>query len=736
MKRYLFCLFYFAIINTSFAQSFKYRKYHFEWPSEKPAYISVEDQFKNHDAIILEEKCIYDAGGVRIPAYYYFVRRANYFYIDESSNGVTPIVEKYIRIKFHTQDGIKKFSKIILPESFDPTSDWSTVRPENRDSIYRPKGQFDCIRYFAARIIKPDGKIVNAIIDETIQTEIKRVNKIDEKLYNWIFRIINLEPEDELELNYAYEGVFNIDPSSRIFFNGELAKQNYHFTFRYPANSLYILTYNNGAEPNDSVMVTLSKPHYTEYYFSRKNLVGGIGECGARPYKQLPYITFYEHKMDFGLQNPNSKIITKYLPYPWSYVLIPFIGYQYESLNLRLSRKDKSTIALNDFVESERQKVHDTSFVTEVASIQHTLAADFNYQNDLSEYIAGDGELEHLGKYISSKTLREISRIRLYAEILNRFDKDYYCVPLADKRVCEMNMEKYEYQTTLRMAFAIPNKKSFMYLYPKSYRFGYEANEIPFYYEDIRTVLIPQHEASDKKYDLVPNVEFTFLKTPYSGVKDNFRNTNAMVNVSLDSLKISFNVRLKLTGQFSTLIRGYYLYGDRDTTINPNYYQSISELADNGKTNCNMTSFSHQFPYDANFSMNFANHYLLKKESDSNYAIELTDWFNNVIDENFNASNRQLNYYPDFLCQDTYKYMLKFDKKIQLLNADQLQKNLSNDFAIYSVNVTQVDEENILLESNYIVKSEEIPSAKAKNVEEIFNTIKNLNQSVLKIKMK
>jgi hypothetical protein len=679
-----FSLFVVACVTylTSDAQSFSYRNYKFEWPKEHPSSIPVEDQFKNEDAVILEEKLIFNAAGNRVPPYLDLNRRANYFFISDALHEGGPIIQKHVRIKFLTTKGVKKYSRIVLPESFDPSSDWSTIRPENRDSIFRPRGEFECIRYFAARIIKPDGTIKAAIIDEKTQIELNRQNKITSKLFSWIFRIINLEVDDELELDYSYENVFNIDPTFRIFFNGALPKQNFKMTFRYPYEDYYVLTYANGAFPDDSIMETSSHPKYTEYHFSKKNLPGGINEPGGRAYTQYPYITYYEHLRDFGIMNPTTKFITRPLPYPWSYVLLPLVGYQYQNLKFHLARMDHTTQSLNNFYREERAKVADTSLSAFMCSVQHTLAYDFKYEDD-REYFEGDnGELEHLGKYIDKKTMREISRHRIYDEIFDRTNRNHYAALLCDKRISLIDVHEYKNSTSFRTCYAFQGEEGYVFLYPKSYRYGYEANELPFYYEDISTVLIPRHEPFEKSTDMVPDVNFFTVKTPFSGVKDNTRITSAMVNVSLDSTSLRLTGTVKLSGQFSTITRGYYMNADRDTTVNPSYYNTIASIAEDSKhLSVVAGELNQKFPFDVTVSINLSNFSAINKETDGTYSIDIDGWFNNVIDEDYSSVNRHLNYYPDFQFQDSHKYMFRFDKKVQVMNAAQLEKEISNGFA-------------------------------------------------------
>ena len=121
-----FCILY---LNFSFAQSFKYRNYKFDWPANKPESIQLNEAFNKEDAVILEEKCIYNQGGNKTSAYYTMNVLANYLFVGESDQGITPVVQKHVRIKFLTQRGIDRYGRFVLPESFDPSNDQYSIPP-------------------------------------------------------------------------------------------------------------------------------------------------------------------------------------------------------------------------------------------------------------------------------------------------------------------------------------------------------------------------------------------------------------------------------------------------------------------------------------------------------------------------------------------------------------------------------------------------------------------------------
>ncbi len=99
-------MFFICFSYSSFSQSFDYRKYNYEWKYAKPEEMILDKIYSNEDAVILEEKCIYNITGNLVQSYSTLNAIGNYFYIDESSQGKSPIVQKYVRIKFLTQKGI------------------------------------------------------------------------------------------------------------------------------------------------------------------------------------------------------------------------------------------------------------------------------------------------------------------------------------------------------------------------------------------------------------------------------------------------------------------------------------------------------------------------------------------------------------------------------------------------------------------------------------------------------
>ncbi len=736
MKFKFAILFIFLIsIGNANAQSLNYMKKVYSWGTTMPQKIEVDPIFAGGDAVILEESCVYNISGNRVPAYGHYTSAGNYLNYVESSNGRSPVVHKHLRIKFLTEEGIKKYSTIVLPESFDRQSDLLVVPHDKRNIIRRPRGEFQCVDSFGARIIRKDGTLKEIVMNESTETEVRPRTTKEETYFSWIFKVENLEPGDELEVDYVFEGSFNSYEASKIFLNGDLPKQNVSFILRERIKDKNMVFGHNGIQASDTIYSKEGGTEYRDYIFKATNLKGGIGECGARPIMELPYISFYRHSFDFGERENNSAVLTKALPYPWWYFLSKFLSYRYDNLTDKLSRTDNTTASINRFFNAEKSKLNKPNSLELFSSIQHSLNEDFSYEKN-EDFVDGtDNRLEKLGKYVESKTLRYVSRNRLYEELFLRMDTDYFISFIPDKRTDVLDPTHFEIIGKSSLFFSFKMNKGFNFCYPKGGRFGYEIGEFPFYFEGSTTALIPQHLPSVMRMDLMPDVEYPFIRVPANNKKDNLRNTMMLINMSLDSLNLRVTGKLNLSGQFSTLTRGYYLYGDKDSTVNTSYYNSVLDLADkNEKVHLTKGVINQEYPFNAGFKFEFTKNNFITKENENTFSFQLNGWFNNILDLDFSARNRQQAYYSDFQYEDVHNFMIRFDHPIKLSETEIMTDTVSNGFSYYVCKVEQKDERSISIVTAMVIHTDRVPADKAKDIEDTFNAVKSWNARRITIK--
>lgn len=723
MLKVIPCFFSLVMICfIAFAQDNKYKNYKYEWSAEKPPEIKVEEQFKDADAVILEEKTVHTLS--------------------------TGTISRKIRIKFLSEEGIKKYATFILPPTDDFAGDHYSLAYWNKDKYHRPLGEHSSIIYFVARKLQPDGSVKPISFSDKTEKFIYYYNKIDQTYYSWFITLQNISVGDEVEVAFAYQNLFNFNNYfNRIFFNSEIPKQRYELKIRYPNTSMYFFQNHNGVALPDTGVYKGTNPNSIEYTWHAQNLKGCIIEKKSRSYLELPFVSFYSHQGDYGTLSANRAYIEKNLPYPWEFIFLGnnnylqkteagYVNYLPEFPTVNLSKKDPETIAVKKLVEetcgSDSNKV---SCMNKV----HTLLSDsFDYEKNYDpqfEYMNEDYSKVH--KSINAKKLYEEDRLDLYNRICKRLDIDYYHCRLYDKRVSRMNYNEYYPSANFNLYYVLPYKNSFLFYYPKENRTGYYANELPFYFEDINTILIPQTVAHSEKNDPNKDIKFPRISTPFSSISENTRTTNVMCNVSFATKLTTFETRLNLSGQFSTLTRSFYLYGEMDSTLEACYYNPVYELSSSSKLiSKEMTSRKATFPYECNFKFKYTDGIALSSPYNGTYKLSLKNWFNNLYDSSLEVKNRVTAYYPDFVYSDIHRYMIKLDKAIEITNLNDFNFKEENSYGKYVVTLKAMDETSYLLETTLIVNAEKVEPHKIGDVKSIFNKIEKMNVAELELKEK
>lgn len=717
--------FLFVLCSTlllSKGQDNKYKNYKYEWPAEKPVEIKVEDQFKDADAVILDEKCIQTLS--------------------------TGTVSKKIRIKFLTNEGIKKYSTFILPTTDDFSGDNYSIAFWNKDKYHRPLGEHSSIIYFASRKIASDGSTVPVSFSDKSEKFTYYYNKIDRVYYSWFITLQNVNVGDEIEVAFSYQNLFNFNNFfNRIFFNGELPKQQYELKIRYPNISKYFFQNHNGVALPDTGIYKGTNPNSFEYTWHAQNLKGCITERKAHTYSELFFVSYYLHQGDYGTLSANGAYIDKYLPYPWEFIFLGnnnylqkteagYVNYLPELPKLILSKKDAETIAVKKLVEETCN--NDSNKISCMNKLHVLLSDSFDYEknNDPQfEYVNEDYSKVH--KSINAKKLFEEDRLDLYKKICERLEIDYYHCRLYDKRVSGMNYDEYYPSANYNLYYALPYKSSYLFYYPKKSRGGYYVNELPFYFEDINTMLIPQTVANSEKNDPNKDIKLPYVTTPFSTISDNTRSTNVMCNVSLANKSTTFETRLNLSGQFSTLTRGFYLYGEMDSTLEACYYKPVYELSSSSKlVSKEMTSRKTTFPYECNFKLKYTDESVLASSGSGVYKLSLKNWFNNLYDNSLEVKNRVTAYYPDFVYSDIHRYMIKLDKAVEITNLNDFNFKEENSYGKYVVVLKAIDETSYMLETTLIVNTEKVTSGRISDVKAIFARIDKMNNAELALKEK
>ena len=673
---------------------------------------NVDENQKNKHAIILQEN-----NSISI--------------IGKKSNFINFIVKKEIRVKIKDSIGLKEYSNILLPETFDPTYIFhnSEVRKLN-NCLSNIK-----LTSYKAKITKANGNSENAKIrvatDEIKSAEFKDVY---EKYYQPHLSIHNLEAGDELYLTYTYEVPYknNVEKltSFRVFFNTYDFKEKYNLQIFHESGMNFNVKYYNHSEPDS----TSKSEDGINYFWHKTNLFSSTEEPGSRPYLTLPYLVV--------TIEPNELLYT--LPYSFDQKLIPLycIAARYKEhmmfpilVSIVEGSKSKQFQEIDEFIEENTKDIKKDSIGNlKIRKIHNTIADDFTYDPDTAFFKLDDTQMERIGDFLKSNKLREISRYNTYAALLSKLELGFYSTYIVDNRYGEITDEFVKPMFDSDLLFAVALKNNVMQLlYPKNSRFGYYLNELPFYFENTKTRLVQLSDYLDSHKPV--NESFRSIRTHKSSIQDNERKSSVGVEIDMDKMTASFNAKILLRGQYSTLTRGIYQYNSKNNTINNLYNKKIWEINPKVKTNTvEVNVREKEFPYKTNVNTKFLCNSIISKDGNNVFHLNLKNWFNHVIYNNLSSENRALDFYPDFTGSDTYTYYVKFNKNIEIINPFT-KVEIENDFGILNIDVTQQDPNTVMITSYFVTKADMIQKDKIAQVKDIYDKIQALNNSFLDFKV-
>jgi len=631
-------------------------------------------------------------------------------------------------VRLITEEGVGHYSHISLPESYDPIL--KIHAPEARNlgkHLTNIK-----LEVFKASITKPDGSVQTPAVNEKLRT-FKSV-EISEDKYGecqaYDFDISGLQAGDLLSLEYAYtvmysENLFSL-MTFRIFFHGDYPVLKKDITL---VKERVLDAEINTFFCDDSYVEEGSKIIYAWHF---EDLEGCMKESGIRPYKTLPHIII-SLMPDIMTYTPPTSFEVKYIPF---YVFGPAIR---ESRHLTIVKamlngvNSKQYNQIRDYIDARLENTaDDNTGYTQLYSVQNYIAENFEFDPDLEYFDRLDTRDERMGDYITEGKIRDRSRYNVYVALIAGLELNYFTAYLADKRSGIISDYYFEPTISNDNLFAVLlRNEAVQFIYPKKDRFGYFLNELPFYFEDTRVRLLYLDDFRDYKKAI--EEKFVSTMTPPSSSQDNTRKQSASVNIDLDEMTVDFNASISLGGQFSTLGRGAYLYNTCDNTVNPNYCQKFWEgiSPEIVPETFEIGSIDQDFPFRASFSTSFQARDIMIKVNDT-ITLDLSGWFNHIVDENLNADWRVLTYYPDFKYTDSYNYHLVFNKKVKVLNRMPILE-IKNAYGMLSLKCIQKMDGTVLLSSRVVVLAEKVSPDKIDMVSEIQEELRKLNQVKMRI---
>lgn len=711
MRYFILALAFVTALKPVEAQFYPLPDFDHEWSDQQPLHLAVDSDYIDYPAVVLRDDRTVSVRGRKEEFIHVYFERKQRIKIQSLENGAMP------------------FSRIQLPESLDPFYDCRNLPLSERSKGCSPD-YFDVqMVFFAARKILNDSSYVNLNFDDSFVVDRIEIGERFEEQFRYVFNLPDIEIGDEIEIHYKVEVPFAYNwfffNSQRIFFHDKYPVQNQKTEL---VTHKHLRSEIKGTPP-DSVYTRKRRTHRVWRY---SNLSGCVNEKGIRPTSDLPHVIYSLHTANPRLQGRNQ-LSGQFLPA--NYTLSMFKYRERNALWLRMmasrsSESDEQWRKVRSFMARTTSGIPLDEPLFKLNEIHSTIVNDFSYQKDDAVFAEQDMGLERMGDFVEDSTLREISRYNLYAKIITHLGFKYYPVYMLDMRIGRLARQYPSNILFSDFSFAVPDGEYLNLYYPKSEQFGYEVNEYPFYLAGSRAFIVDVDRLFTED-DYFPSMIDLPLITD-----DNYRHAvvHGMVNTAKGEVKGS--IELDLSGQFSTLTRSLYEFGEIDSSINPLYGRKVFhnrkvEFDDTRRTYSNSNA-----PYERSYSMNYELKISNSTQNAKLYELSLKGFFPFIYWEEFDELPRQLPFYGDFMGGDFIQFNLVFDRPVEVANKKELTltHTLENRHGSLVLSIDQPEPEQVTIKAYYNQFAERVEPGKAHLISELYNAIKDLNEADLQLR--
>lgn len=569
----------------------------------------------------------------------------------------------------------------------------------------------DHLRTFQIKTLKADGTVVE--LDSSL---VFKHQTNDEQLEQIIYPIPGVEPGDTIEISYIYMETLN-DNELGDFVNLYSQIPSYKTEFSITSSPDLLVrykTYNGFPEPqvfsNDSLIYCLFK----------MEKINGLTEnqytCTAC---ELPYVYY-------SLDKKENEVIT------WKNVYNRDFNFITQPILMDFENSPY-------FGRWKKRVIGEAGDSSKYYKLN--LLLDDIYKNYQIEPAKEDEAIKSSGYYLKEMRFDPISIRRLFRQLLEDLEIDYWAVFARSKRLG--NIDPYyirngEYD---HVFFAFENSKgSLSFLYPHSTSYKFQINEIPTSLYNTEAVIVKPflHEkikSSDKfiNYDLkvaeVDSVTVDIIKLPGMGVNFNYIKQVFYCDVDVYNKNTSFTSNFSVSGGLSTDIRSFFGLLNQNKEMNE-FYEALAEF-EGDKTSLKIDTITNtDLKYTKPFVFSIRAQGKLKENlffiNDSIISVTL----DNLIQHNqiqSDADSINLNYYLDYCYTDICTIILKFPCDIELLGFEGINRDFKNVLGAYSINLNVANNNQLMIQSNYKIIKDMIPK-------EDYDQIKQMNEFVQEIK--
>jgi hypothetical protein len=221
---------------------------------------------------------------------------------------------------------------------------------------------------------------------------------------------------------------------------------------------------------------------------------------------------------------------------------------------------------------------------------------------------------------------------------------------------------------------------------------------------------------------------YRFIKTHKGTFNENTRTENVSVKINLNTLKGEYMGKESLSGQFSTVLRHYYLNEIIDSTISPHYFRRCTGKPGFSAAQHKLSTHIDDFPFRYTFNCKAD---LKMARADQ---LSLENWFAFPLSRASLPEAPNHKFYFDFDFSDAYHFLLQFDSPVDIVNKEQFKHEISNDLFELHTEIVQQDPQNYLVKAQLQVKKMSVEVKDAGLLMDLVNQLEEVNHFVLVLK--
>jgi hypothetical protein len=616
-------------------------------------------------------------------------------------------VERRQVIHFASHDDLVAHGRFILPESLDPVYDRSLV-PWNSGPA-RPRWVNVRMDHFSAHKIHPDGSREELPVFSSLgRRELRNLRTYD-VTEDHIHDVQGLEPGDVLEVHWKYMIPYDSNwPNTmgwrntelrwmdnwarltnwRVFMHGVLPVKEQRIELLYDRRHGLVL---GGERPSERI----GNGNELVRVWNSSDLPACMNEPNARPARDLPHITIL-----FVPEDPRywRRDRLSGLPFEQPHWLqVVRLREEKAFWWRRVARErvpNRQNQLMREYIHRIAGHLPPDDRAGRMKAVHEQISQHFTYDRDDLWYRDVDMSTERLGDQMRELRIRDISRYNMYAKLLGLLGLDHSTAYLMDDRVGRMDDRFLSPMWDSEFLFAVRNGQELIWMHPKRSEYGLMTNELPFYWQGTGALLVDL----DLLLDDVPPPPL-FVELPSCEAHENVRGTEYDIEVDLDAGTMQAGTRVFLSGQYSTLGRAAYLGFPIDSTVDPLYGRRAYDLPEATILHWKNRDVEQDRPFRfrADGRLHVAGGIAA---NDHEVFVEITPFFKHVLPPPFDPGHRVLPWQWDFPGSDHYKIELKFDRPVELLNAEDLHLQVSTSSSSYARRIRVIAPDHIVIQTD------------------------------------